>query len=506
MALRGRGGGKRKASSQGGTPKQARVSSSGKLDEGSKDQRWMFNRPVPAIKIPKSQLARLTAIERIKPRASTGTSLPEGTNEIFFDIPPQCVLLASPHNRLDIIWALQKALPAAPNTWVKCDPEDCKDVLLAQNFLSYAFTDIDWYKDYKPMRMNYFASRGMAPIHTFILSHTAPRQRLQCCTTSLDPANCVHLKKDSWTYKPAAGTNKWSEFGAATLTKNTFTSSYRPPVFPFQTGPPCESDVLIIPPLEGAKLSLGLTLDLPYHNVIASKAGTTKYRFVINTIELVMDTLKVTPYGDSALRYKSGMPLIQFPGDSYMQFPSFISANTRAAVFQFENVMLPKYLLIQSFSSDLFTGKASDEKERTVPQALNISEIILRYDEDEFFTSSTANMFDLDNKDATVFRRRDFFLDPFFKMKVCDEVGQGVIENYSQEHLLFKLTDGSSSMKPMLTLGANQDPVRGKFYIELKSKENSGLQQFYLFTFIYPGQGVILNRMTNMFYSPINEL
>ena len=106
----------------------------------------------------------------LRPRGSTGTTVPAGSSTISFDAPENAVLVFTPHDRFLIQCALEKSTDSG-KTWANVTADDVKEVLLVPNFLAHAFSAIKLMCNYKHCKVDGILEHGLGLWSDFLLSH-----------------------------------------------------------------------------------------------------------------------------------------------------------------------------------------------------------------------------------------------------------------------------------------------------------------------------------------------
>jgi hypothetical protein len=490
------------------------------------DPRIMLTQPLENWPEAKNQVIDMEEYTKLWPRGSTGNNLVEGSSVIYFDYPANMVILSSPHNRFDITVKIEKK--TGSGGWVRLQETDAKHLVLAENFISHAFSKIEFQVNHMPTTTDGFIKNGQGLYETFLLSHTKDDAKLFCITSDKDPAYHTYLKKTDWAPQSGTATNKWTEYFSSISGERTFNVNYRPYCFPFQLAPPTEDKTYIVPSM-GQQLTTALYLDTTYQNVFtvhnepapaaaasgataeqkaaaqtaidAWKAALVEFRFSITNIELNVVYARMSALGERALLDKPRAALAQYPGMYVKQYPMFNSKGDKQAIFNVPDIALPSHVLVQSYDPDvLAAGKAPSSSFRTRALDLRLSEVLFKLDDQVFYISPiNPTKIGAKDLDMTTLRRRSFFQKPFFRMPCHPDIAKGEIKDYSHPHLLYSLSNGANG--PAQTINAGPDPRKGKFSIHFKSNDELGLQPFYLLTFVYDECGVIIDRQNKSFVS-----
>lgn len=463
------------------------------------DARLMLRTPLESWPDAKKQLIDATEYTKLWPRGSTGNAIVAGSSVLYFDIPQNMVVLSSARNRFDITCVLEKKT-AADEDWKKCDATDTKHVVLAENFIAHAFTSIDWQVNHMPTKTSGYVPHGQALHETFVLGHTREDAKLMCVTSDLDPAFQTYNKNSDWKVKVDNEENKWTAYAAKIFEKKYFNVNYRPNCFPFQFSAPTKGETFIVPGM-GQQLTIAMTLDLPYNNVLSIHPEgytTTQYRFSLTNIELNIGYVRFSALGERALLSNSKV-LAEYPGNFVRQLPMFLTAGEKHAIFNFPEVPLPTHILLQSFSPDILTsGKPPGAAYRTRALAHNVIEVTMKFN-DQVFYVSPINPGKVDDQDMKTLARRQLYEQPFFQMPCDHAIGRSEISDYSHPHLLFDLSNGGRER--IQTLNAAPDEKKGKLSLHLKGDATLGLKELYMVSLIYNDCGVIIDRAQKNFVS-----
>jgi hypothetical protein len=479
------------------------------------DPRIMLMEPLEDWPEGKNQLIDVEEYTKLWPRGSTGNKLIEGSSVVYFDYPPNMVILSSPRNRLDITVVIEKQT-GGTGGWTKLADSDAEFFVLADNFISHAFSKIEFQINHLPAKTDGFIPNGQGLYETFIMTHLREDAKLLSVSGEEDPAFQTYLRNTDWAPKSAANTtNKWTDYFTRIADKKYFTVNYRPMCFPFVTAPATEQRTYIVPAL-GQQLTLALFLDTTYQNVFTvhpdpptgtpaeGAAARNNYRFTISNMELNVSYARMSQLGERALLEKPRASLAQYPGMYIKQYPMFNTTGDQQAIFSVPDVALPSYLLIQAFPAEvLAAGKAQTATFRTRSIPPQLDELVFKMDDQTFYVSPiNPGKLGKKDKDMRLLMRRMFYEKPFFRMPCHPDIGKGEIgTGYNYPHLLFDFSNGANGR--MQTLSAGVDPKKGKFTIHMKGdpEPNKGLREFYLITFIYGECGVIIDRANKNYIS-----
>ncbi len=98
------------------------------------DPRIMLMEPLKDWPEGKNQLIDVEEYTKLWPRGSTGNKLIEGSSVVYFDYPPNLVILSSPRNRLDITVVIEKQT-GGTGGWTQLADSDAEFFVLADNFI-----------------------------------------------------------------------------------------------------------------------------------------------------------------------------------------------------------------------------------------------------------------------------------------------------------------------------------------------------------------------------------
>lgn len=467
------------------------------------DPRFLLKRPLESWpKDVKNQLIDAVEYTKVWPRGSTGNAVVEGSSVVYFDIPQNLCMLSSPDTQFDITFSIEKQ-KAGKENWIPLEATDMDHFVLTENFVAHAFSSIEWQVNHMPTKVSGFIQHGQALYESFVASHLHEDAKLMIVSSEKDPAFQTFLRDTEWKVKSGTTTNKWTAYATPLFNDNdrTFTVSYRPMSFPFQLAPPTSQETYVIPSI-GAQYTVALTIDLPLNNVYTihpANYADAKFKLNISNIELNLAYCRLSALGEKAFTGSPKAPLAEYPGAFVKQIPMFLAEREKQAIFNFPEIPLPTYILLQAFTPDVLTsGKKPDTVFRTRALAHNVSEATLKFNDQNFYVSPIypGKVGDDDMKRVA---RRHFYEKPFFQMRCHQDIAKGDIVNYGHPHLLFDLTNGGNQR--IQTINSIPDPTKGKLSIHLKGNATSGLKELYLLSFIYNDCGVLINRQDKTFVS-----
>ena len=232
-------------------------------------------------------------------------------------------------------------------TWTRCALADADNVILAPCWWEILIRNIENYHSNYHLKTHDIPFNSDSHLNQFLYWAMDKTLKKSLCLEPCHPGNAVADSKGDWSW---AADSAWRKYAATVFTDSLFYFHWAPLfLFPFHQSSNHvydERPPRCVPVNYAGKIQTKLALKDNWDAIFKKKAGVTnKYRFVLTSMDLVVEEARLNPIIEKKL-YQSSSKLLYFPGVT--KIARFETVNEGSFIFQtkFESIPMPESVLI----------------------------------------------------------------------------------------------------------------------------------------------------------------
>lgn len=271
-----------------------------------------------------------------------------------FDLPNNSTLLFGPNSGFIVKGIFEKQ--NADNTWDVVPAADYGTVVIQPNWFENAIKSIDVFHNNTQVKAHDVPRFSDVFVNSYLYAHMHPEIKKCLCPEPCNTGNAVPKTRNDWVGSSA--TCSWANY-SKTIYTNGIKFCYIPPfTFPFyQQSNFCRAGrpptALPMPVL--GKMCVIVTMKDNFTQLIAKAAAvTSQYRFVLESIKLVVEEARLNPTYEKT--YLSQKNVLAYEGNTHFGLAENITEGVMSHRCRFQDVYMPEGIFIFALPKTVLGG------------------------------------------------------------------------------------------------------------------------------------------------------
>ena len=268
--------------------------------------------------------------------------------KLEFEIDTKRPVLFDGNSRFKVVGEFQYLEDEEGSVWARCPIAEAANVILSPCWFEILIRNIELFHQNYHLKTHDVPFCADSHLNQLIYWSMDKALKKQLCFEPCHPGNAIAINKGDWSL---AANSAWAKYALTVFTGGPFVFHWLPlfmfPLYQSSNQVYDERPPRCVPVNHSGKILMRFSLKDNWDAIFKKRAAavTNKYRFVLKSMDLILEEARLNPLIEKKL-YQGSQKLLCFPGVTKIAL--FETVNEGSFIFQtrFVNIPMPEAVLI----------------------------------------------------------------------------------------------------------------------------------------------------------------